>query len=65
MSFITRGTLPRQATVESGSELLIATFERAALERVQASCQLRFVWALLSNVVDRLALADVRLAQSA
>jgi serine/threonine protein kinase len=65
MSFITGGTLPRQATVESGSELLIATFERAALERVQASCQLRFVWALLSNVVDRLALADVRLAQSA
>ncbi len=65
MSFITGGALARQATVESVSDLLIATFERNTLEQVQASCQLRFVWALLSNVVDRLALADVRLAQTA
>jgi CRP-like cAMP-binding protein len=65
MSFITGGALVRQATVESVSDLLIATFERGTLEQVQASCQLRFVWALLSNVVDRLALADVRLAQTA
>jgi serine/threonine protein kinase len=65
MSFITGGALVRQATVESVSDLLIATFERNTLEQVQASCQLRFVWALLSNVVDRLALADVRLAQTA
>jgi serine/threonine protein kinase len=65
MSFITGGALARQATVESVSDLLVATFERHTLEQVQASCQLRFVWALLSNVVDRLALADVRLAQTA
>jgi eukaryotic-like serine/threonine-protein kinase len=65
MSFISNGALARQATVESVSDLLIATFERTALEQVQARCQLRFLWALLGNVVDRLALADVRLAQTA
>ena len=64
MSFISGGTLPRQATVESVSELLVASFDRAAVERISAMCQLRFVWALLHNVVDRLALADTRLAQA-
>ena len=64
MSFISGGTLPRQATVESVSELLVATFDHAAIERVNAACQLRFVWALLHNLVDRLALADARLAQA-
>ena len=33
MSFISGGTLPRQATVESVSELLVATFDHAAIER--------------------------------
>ena len=64
MSFISAGTLPRQATVESITELVIAEFERAALEQVQTSCQLRFVWALVNNLVDRLALADVRMSQT-
>ena len=64
MSFISNGSLARQATVESASDLLLATFERPALEQVQARCQLRFLWALLHNVVDRLALADARLAQT-
>ena len=63
MSFISNGGLARQATVESAGDLLLATFERAALEQVQARCQLRFLWALLHNVVDRLVLADARLAQ--
>ena len=64
MSFISGGTLPRQATVESVSEMLVATFDRTAIERVNAACQLRFVWALLHNLVDRLALADTRLSQA-
>ncbi len=64
MSFISNGSLSRQATVESASDLLLATFERTALEEVQARCQLRFLWALLHNVVDRLVLADARLAQT-
>ena len=38
--------------------------DHAAIERVNAACQLRFVWALLHNLVDRLALADARLAQA-
>ena len=44
MSFISGGTLARQATVESTTDTLLATFERGAL--------------------DRLVLADARLAQS-
>jgi serine/threonine protein kinase len=64
MSFISNGGLTRQATVESGTDLLLATFERTALEQVQARCQLRFLWAILHNVVDRLVLADARLAQT-
>ena len=50
--------------LESVSELLVAAFDRAAIERINAMSQLRFVWALLHNVVDRLALADTRLAQA-
>ena len=64
MSFMSNGSLARQATVESAGDLLLATFERAALEQVEARCQLRFLWALLHNVVDRLLLADARLAQT-
>ena len=54
------GSLPAEAlrAVENRA------IERAALEQVQARCQLRFLWALLHNVVDRLILADARLAQT-
>ena len=63
MSFISGGAAPRQATVESTSELVIASFDRAALEHVRASCQLSLLWTILGNMADRLALADTRLAQ--
>ena len=63
MSFISAGALSRQATVESVSELVLASFDRASLEKVQAGCQLSLLWSILGNVVDRLALADERLAQ--
>jgi serine/threonine protein kinase len=65
MSFISGGALPRQATIESLSELVIAEFDRAALEQVQAGCQVRFLWSLLGNLVDRLAFADARLTETA
>ncbi len=64
MSLIAAGELPRQATVESLTEVVLAEFERAALERMSPRCHLRLLWAILRNVVDRLALADVRLAQA-
>ena len=63
MSFISGGAAPRQATVESLSDLVIASFDRAALEQVRASCQLSLLWTILGNMSDRLALADARLAQ--
>ena len=64
MSFISRGAAPRQATVESLSELVVASFDRAALEQMRASCQLSILWTILANMSDRLALADARLAQT-
>jgi len=63
MSFISGGTLERQATVESVTDLVVAVLERRTFETIQASCQLRIVWTLLHNLADRLALADTRLAQ--
>ena len=64
MSFISGGAAPRQATVESLSELVIASFDRAALDKVRANCQLSLLWTILGNMADRLALADARLAQA-
>jgi serine/threonine protein kinase len=64
MSFISGGASRRQATVESLSELIIASFDRAALERVRANSQLSLLWTILGNMADRLALADARLAQT-
>ena len=63
MSFISGGVTPRQATVESLSELVIASFDRTALEQMRAICQLPLLWTILGNMSDRLALADARLAQ--
>jgi serine/threonine protein kinase len=63
MSFISNGAAPRQATVESLSELVIASFDREMLDQVHPSCQLSLLWTILGNMADRLALADARLAQ--
>jgi serine/threonine protein kinase len=64
MSFISSGALPRQASVEALTDLVVAEFDRASLEQVHTGCQLRFVWALVNNLVERLALADMRMAQT-
>jgi tRNA A-37 threonylcarbamoyl transferase component Bud32 len=64
MSFISGGQMMRQATVESVSDVVLATFERKAIDRLETTCQLPVVWTLLTNLVDRLALADVRLSQT-
>jgi serine/threonine protein kinase len=53
----------RHATVEAMSELLLAEFEPAALERMSLNAQLQLTRALMRNVTERLALANVRLVR--
>jgi len=62
MGYICGGDLPRQATVESMTEVILAEFEGAALDRMSASCQSHFLRTLVRNLADRLALADVRIS---
>ncbi|HEV3011447.1 MAG TPA: serine/threonine-protein kinase, partial [Burkholderiales bacterium] len=63
MAYIGGGEQPRHATVEAMTELLLAEFEPAALERMSLGAQLQLTRALVRNVTDRLALANVRLAR--
>ena len=64
MAYIGGGEQPRHATVEAMSELLLAEFEPAALEKMSLGAQLHLTRALVRNVTDRLALANVRLAEA-
>ena len=61
MAYMWGGALPRHATVESMTELLLAEFEPQALNRMSISAQLHLTRALARNLVDRLALANTRL----
>ncbi|MFN2645249.1 MAG: protein kinase [Burkholderiales bacterium] len=61
MAYIAVGEA-RQATVESHTELLLAEFTPAALERMSLGAQLQLTRALVRNVSDRLALANKRIA---
>ena len=63
MAYIGGGEQPRHATVEAMTELLLAEFEPAALEKMSLGAQLQLTRALVRNVTDRLALANVRLAR--
>ena len=62
MGYICGGDLPRQATVESMTEVILAEFEDSALDHMSKSCHSSFMRALVRNLVDRLALADVRIS---
>ena len=64
MSFVMDGALARQATVEALSDLVVAQFDRATLDALQDRAKARFLWVLVNNLVERLALADQRLVQS-
>ena len=63
MAYLGGGGLPRHATVESMTEVVIAEFEDAALDSMSDSCQRSFTRALVRNLTDRLALADSRITQ--
>jgi eukaryotic-like serine/threonine-protein kinase len=63
MAFIGGGERRRHATVEAVTELLLAEFDPAALDKMSLGAQLQLTRALMRNVTDRLALANVRLAR--
>jgi len=63
MGYIRGGELPRHATVESMTDLLLAEFDPAALARMTQGAQLQLTRALARNLVDRLELANTRLAR--
>lgn len=60
MAYIWGGELPRHATVESMTRLLLAEFEPEALARMSVGAQLQLTRALVRNLVDRLVLANTR-----
>ena len=63
MAYIRGGEDARQATVESSTDVVVAEFEPETLETMSQSAQLHLTRALVRNVVDRLALANTRLAR--
>jgi len=65
MGYVCGGEQPRQATVESMTEVILAEFEHTALDRMSKACHSSFMRALVRNLVDRLALADVRISSQA
>lgn len=65
MSYIRGGAMPRQATVDSLTEVTFAEFEAANLEQMSAGCQLHFMRALVRTLVERLELANSRISPAA
>ena len=64
MAYIKAGGLRRQATVESITDVLIAEFAPGSIERLGKNCQLQLSLALMHTLVDRLAMADERIAHA-
>jgi hypothetical protein len=63
MAYIRGGEMPRHATVETMTGILLAEFEPQALARMSLGAQLHLTRALARNLVDRLDLANARLAK--
>ncbi len=63
MAYIRGGELPRHATVEALTDVVIAEFEPASLAQMSQGAQLALTRALVRNVVDRLELANSRVAR--
>jgi eukaryotic-like serine/threonine-protein kinase len=61
MAYIRGGQLPRHATVESVTPVLVSEFQPEALEKMSVDAQLHLTRALVKNLVDRLELANSRL----
>ncbi len=63
MAYIRGGELPRHATVETMTDCMLAEFLPEALARMSVGAQLALTRALVRNVVDRLELANSRVAR--
>jgi len=63
MAWIRGGNMMRHATVDSMTEILVAKFRPEALAKMELSAQLHLTRALVRNLVDRLDLANMRLAR--
>ena len=61
MAYIWGGELPRHATVEAMTRLLLAEFEPDKLQAMSGGAQLQLTRALVRNLVDRLVLANTRI----
>jgi serine/threonine protein kinase len=64
MSYIKDGGIPRQATVETMSDAIVAEFEKNALDKLSLRCRYQLAQALLHSLVDRLVLADDRITKA-
>jgi serine/threonine protein kinase len=64
MAHVKAGAIPRQATVETLTDALIAEFRPAAMKKLSLNCQLQLSQSLLNTVVDRLMFADERIAHA-
>ncbi|HEY6822712.1 MAG TPA: serine/threonine-protein kinase [Burkholderiales bacterium] len=62
MGYIRGGEEPRHATVQAMTEVIVAEFEPETLEAMSLEAQLHLMRALVRNVVERLALANSRIA---
>ncbi|HEU0290355.1 MAG TPA: hypothetical protein VFR39_06355, partial [Burkholderiales bacterium] len=65
MAYIQGDTAPRQATVQSMTDVLIVEFDNTSLGRMSENCQLQFTRELMRTVVERLILAYQRISQMA
>ena len=63
MAYIRGGELPRHATVEAMSALLLAEFEPEALSKMSIGAQLQLTRTLVRNLVDRLEFANSRVTK--
>ena len=63
MAYIRGGEEPREATVEATSDVVVAECQPETLETLSHSAQLHLTRALVRNAVERLALANTRLAR--
>ena len=62
MAYVKGGAMPRSATIEAADDVMVAEFDPAMLSKTTMHCQLQLANALLHTMVDRLAVANQRIA---
>jgi eukaryotic-like serine/threonine-protein kinase len=63
MAYIRGGEVPRNATVDSATELLLAKYRPDAVSKMSLGAQLYLTRALVRNLADRLELANARITR--